>query len=222
MLKAAILDMDGVVTNSEPLHLLTFNAAFAPYGAKITKEYWAKNYTGRGSIFIVKDMVKKHRIRKSGRKIMEKRAALFQQGILAGKLRATAGFMRFWKFLKKHKLKAIVASGGHRQHLKAAIKGLGLGGKLGYVGMEDVKKQKPNPEVFLRAAKKLGVKPSECIVFEDSLAGFEAARRAKMKCIALSTTLPVEEIKKRKNVNAIISDFREKRLYAQMEMMLRE
>ncbi|MBS3069813.1 HAD family phosphatase [Candidatus Micrarchaeota archaeon] len=220
MLKAVILDMDGVVTNSEPLHLLTFNAAFAPYRVRILKEYWARNYTGRGSIFIVKDMLRRHGLKADANGIMKKRAALFQQGILEGKLRPTAGFMRFWKFLKKSGLKAIVASGGHRKHLKAAIAGLGLAGKLKYVGMEDVKVQKPHPEVFLKAAKKMGAKPSECVVFEDSLAGLEAARRAKIKCIALATTLPVGEIKKQKGVHAIISDFREKRLYAQMKMLL--
>jgi beta-phosphoglucomutase-like phosphatase (HAD superfamily) len=50
---------------------------------------------------------------------------------------------------------------------------------------EDVKKGKPDPEVFTTAAQRLSVKPSECIVFEDAVNGVKAAKNAQMKCIAL-------------------------------------
>lgn len=220
MLKAAILDMDGVISNSEPLHLLTFNAAFAPYKVKISKDYWARHYTGTGSVFIVKDLIKRYKLKANAASLVKARMGLFQKGVLAGKLKKTAGFDKFYSFLKAHKIRAMVASGGHKENLKAALQMLGLP-RMKFIGLEDVKHRKPHPEAFLRAAKLLHAKPSECIVFEDAFAGFEAARRAKMKCIALATTLPIEEIKKQNGVHAIISDFNEKKLYSQLNMLLK-
>jgi beta-phosphoglucomutase len=58
------------------------------------------------------------------------------------------------------------------------------------VGAEDVTKGKPDPEVFLTAAKRLGVPPERCLVFEDAIAGVIAAKRGGMKCIAVTTTNP--------------------------------
>jgi len=202
------------------LHLLTFNAAFAPYGVKISKEYWARNYTGTGSVFIVKDLIKRYKLKANANALVKARMDLFQEGVLAGKLKKTPGFDKLYSFLKAHKIRCMVASGGHKENLKAALKILGLG-KMKFIGLEDVKNRKPHPEAFLRAARLLKAKPQECIVFEDAFAGFEAAKRAKMKCIALSTTLPVSEIRKQKGVHIIISDFNEKKLYSQLKMLLK-
>lgn len=58
----------------------------------------------------------------------------------------------------------------------------------------DVQKSKPSPECYLLAAERLGVEPKECVVFEDSMAGVEAAKAAGMQLVALSTTLPREEL----------------------------
>lgn len=58
----------------------------------------------------------------------------------------------------------------------------------------DVQKSKPSPECYLFAAERLGVEPKECVVFEDSMAGVEAAKAAGMQLVALSTTLPREEL----------------------------
>lgn len=54
---------------------------------------------------------------------------------------------------------------------------------------------KPDPEIFLTAAEKLGLKPEECLVFEDALAGVAAARAAGMKIVALTTTHTLEQLK---------------------------
>jgi beta-phosphoglucomutase-like phosphatase (HAD superfamily) len=86
-----------------------------------------------------------------------------------------------------------VASGGHANHVKESLGSVGMA-RVPFVAIENVKHGKPSPEIFLLAAKRLGVKPSECIVFEDSLAGMEAASRAGMPCVALCTTLPRHEL----------------------------
>lgn len=61
--------------------------------------------------------------------------------------------------------------------------------------IDDVgRRSKPDPAIFVYSAQQLGVPPEECIVLEDSPYGIEAARRAGMKCIALTTTLPREQL----------------------------
>ena len=53
------------------------------------------------------------------------------------------------------------------------------------VGMEDTQRGKPDPQVFLVAAERLGIAPAHCVVFEDAVAGVQAARAAGMKCVAV-------------------------------------
>ena len=61
---------------------------------------------------------------------------------------------------------------------------------------EDVKRHKPYPELYLKIAKKLGVKPEDCIVVEDSIAGVEAAKRAGMFCVAVLASYPAAKLSK--------------------------
>jgi beta-phosphoglucomutase len=72
-----------------------------------------------------------------------------------------------------------------------------------------VRNGKPHPDIFLRAAELLEVDPSACIVFEDALPGVEAARKAGMKCIAVTTTNSADAFGRFDNIVRIIDDFRE-------------
>jgi beta-phosphoglucomutase len=66
---------------------------------------------------------------------------------------------------------------------------------------------KPHPDIFLEAARRLGVAPESCIVFEDAPLGVEAARRAGMAAVALTTTLPAQAFAEFSNVLAVHADF---------------
>jgi len=68
---------------------------------------------------------------------------------------------------------------------------------------------KPHPDIFLEAARRLGVPPEQCIVFEDAPLGIEAARRARMMAVALTTSLPREEFVACDNILGIVSDLTE-------------
>ncbi|HEX5170324.1 MAG TPA: HAD family phosphatase [Cyclobacteriaceae bacterium] len=79
------------------------------------------------------------------------------------------------------------------------------------IGPDDVAESKPHPEVFLKAAGQLGILPEHCIVFEDSPRGIEAAARAGMKAIAITSYHAADELKN-KNVLFAIEDYRDARL----------
>ncbi|WP_307719145.1 HAD family hydrolase [Massilia oculi] len=75
------------------------------------------------------------------------------------------------------------------------------------VGTVDVPRGKPHPDVFLKAADRCETMPAQCIVFEDAPLGVEAARRAGMRAVVLTTTLPAEAFAEFDNVIAIVNDF---------------
>ena len=77
------------------------------------------------------------------------------------------------------------------------------------VSANDVETSKPNPETFLKGAEALGVQPEDCLVLEDAPKGVEAALRANMKCIVLSTAHGAEEFANYSNVLKIVSDYRD-------------
>jgi beta-phosphoglucomutase-like phosphatase (HAD superfamily) len=79
-----------------------------------------------------------------------------------------------------------VASGSSRAAIEAVLSGTGLDGLLPtVVSAEEVGRGKPEPDVFLEAARRLGKHPSDCVVVEDASPGAEAARRAGMRCVAV-------------------------------------
>lgn len=80
------------------------------------------------------------------------------------------------------------------------------------VSADDVTESKPHPEVFLKAARQLGVPPEDCIVFEDVPKGAEAALNAGMKVIIVTTTHTPEEFEKYPNILFFISDYTDPRL----------
>jgi beta-phosphoglucomutase-like phosphatase (HAD superfamily) len=75
------------------------------------------------------------------------------------------------------------------------------------VGAEDVQSGKPSPEIFLRAAERVGAAPSSCVVFEDALSGVEAAARAGMKAVAMATSLTAREFQGHPAVIRIAADY---------------
>jgi beta-phosphoglucomutase len=75
------------------------------------------------------------------------------------------------------------------------------------VGAADVARGKPHPDVFLKAAEKLGMNPADCIVFEDAPMGVEAARRAGMKAVVITTTLPADAFREFDNVIRVVAHY---------------
>jgi HAD superfamily hydrolase (TIGR01509 family) len=207
--KAVIFDLDGVVVDSERAHRKTFNQVFGKFKVHVDKKDWARNYTGVGSHAVVRDVFEKNRIGMGVEEGVKLRAKLYQGHIEKHGLPVIPGFLQFCSMLQDNGIKVAIGSGTRRSHIRATLKSIGAG-RISYVGHEDVEHHKPAPETFLLAAKRLGVKPSECIVFEDSLAGMEAASRAGMPCVALCTTLPRRELSGKASL--VISDFRDAKL----------
>ena len=215
--KAVIFDLDGVIVDSEMVHPRTFEMALAKYGIRIDNAHWKRAYTGIGSYAIFDDIVKKYKLKEDARELVKKRNDIYMKEIRKNRLPMIAGFAEIHKLLLENGVKEAVASGGHINHVEESMRSAGLT-NVPFVAIEQVKKGKPAPEIFLKAAKRIRVKPSECVVFEDSLSGIEAAARAGMPCVALSTTMKARELSGRAAL--VIRDYRSKKLKRLLAILL--
>ena len=185
MIKAVIFDMDGVIVNSEPAHVEAEKQVLLKYGVKITAEE-LRDYTGTTAEFEFNDLIRKYKLNTTAETLFnEKEKILFK--LLEEKTEPTKGVIDLIKNLKRQGLKLGIATSGHRKLAHYYLNKLGLESFFDtVVCAEDITRSKPDPEIFLRAAQRLGMKPFECIVIEDARLGVEAARKAGMKSIGYS------------------------------------
>ncbi|PIN79708.1 hypothetical protein COV16_02785 [Candidatus Woesearchaeota archaeon CG10_big_fil_rev_8_21_14_0_10_34_8] len=207
MIKAFIFDMDGTIVNTESLHRQAFNILLRKYDIYITKKVWHSELVGTSSKFIANKYITKYNLPEDLNDFVSRRRYKYQRLLKKYGINYVKGFKQFISNAKKRGFKLIIASSGQRLNIQSSMKAVGLH-NINFVGIEDVNHRKPNPELFLKAAKRLKVKPKECIVFEDSSPGVEAAKRAGMKVVALLTTSSESKLRKLKP-NLIVKDYTE-------------
>jgi beta-phosphoglucomutase len=186
--KAVIFDMDGVIVNTMPFHARAWQSTFKKFGINVTKkeiylregEKWDKTFF---------DIVRRHGMKLTNdmkRKVLEHRENVFKGKI---KFRLFRGAPPLIKRLKKRGFKLALVTGTPRREVKKLLP------KDIYklfdviVPSDEVNNGKPHPEPFLKALKALKTTPRETIVIENAPKGILAAKRAKMKVIAIETSL---------------------------------
>lgn len=181
MIKAVLFDFDGVIVQSERLHMKTFFEILAPH-PKVSEERWYREFAGIGSRRIFQALTKEYGIDADIEELVEKRRALFIGYVKNGGMKETPGLRGFLNHLREKGIRTAVVSGGHRDYIELLLGILGLEAFFDFiVTADDTPARKPDPEPFLYAAKKVGVSPEECLVIEDSHSGCKAAKRAGMK-----------------------------------------
>ncbi|MFH1831216.1 MAG: HAD family phosphatase [bacterium] len=116
------------------------------------------------------------------------------------------GFEEFHKQISSYAIPSSIATNAHHDNLKGIVKVMSLDSFFGeniYSPIHVNNKFKPDPALFLHAAKMLNVNPAECVVFEDSVYGFQAANAAGMKCIAIKNKLNAPQLENYQLHNAI-------------------
>jgi beta-phosphoglucomutase family hydrolase len=182
MIKAVIFDMDGVIVESEPIHVEAETQIMLKHGVRITAEE-LRGYTGTTAEFEFNDLIRKYKLNTTAETLFnEKEDILFK--LLEEKTEPTKGVIDLIKKLKQQGFKLAVATSGHRKLAYYYLRKLGLETFFDtVVCAEDITRSKPDPEIFLKAAQRLGVEPFECIVIEDAKFGVEAAKKAGMKAV---------------------------------------
>ncbi|MFH1222614.1 MAG: HAD family phosphatase [Candidatus Micrarchaeota archaeon] len=194
--KAFLFDFDGVLVDSEPLHLETFREIVKPFGIVIPERRWYTEFVGVGSPHIMKTLLAEKGIvdEEKIRLLVDARRDLFQKRIVEGRLQEKGGIRKFLEAAGKNGITMAVVSGGHKSNIAVALQVLKMEKYFAIIlGREDYEKRKPDPECYLTGAKKLGVAAAECIVFEDSISGCLAAKAAGMFLVAIEAPADVEE-----------------------------
>lgn len=181
-LAGVILDLDGVIADSHPLHEQAWKTLLAEQGldpAGINLDFL---YAGRPRRAILRHYLgalPNEQMESLGRRKNELYACL------APTLQPKPGLLRLLDELDAAGIAFALATCAGRKRTEDTLRQFGIAQRFAAVVTgEDASSSKPTPEIFLLAAAKLGVKPREVLVIEDSVAGVEAARAAGMKCIA--------------------------------------
>ncbi len=192
-MKAILFDVDGVLVLSEPF--------IAEAGALMFKELYDEDvdpaefspFVGTGEASYLGGVAEARGIRidlaAAKKRIYELYIACIQ-----GSMEAVPGALALVRGLRAAGIKAATATSADRVKLDANLKAVGLGeGDFdALVCGNDVQRKKPAPDIYLEAARRLGVEPKDCLVIEDAPEGLRAGAAAGCRCIGLSTTFSAE------------------------------
>lgn len=199
--------MDGVIMDNMREHAEVFRLFAERYGVTIPDNDFVA-YAGKGNDEIIPMLLPETLIEEMGiQTLSDEKEALYRE-YYAPRMKPMKGLVRFLADLRCAGLRCAVGSSSPKENVAFALDKLGLEEMFAAaVNGDMVTHRKPDPEIFLTAAEKLGIAPSECLVVEDALMGIKAARAAGMKVVALTTTTSREQLAAEGHPDLIVDDF---------------
>jgi beta-phosphoglucomutase len=202
-LQAIVFDFDGVIANSEPLHLLAFQQALADAGITLTAEDYYRRYLGFDDVGMLEALAKDRGIDTTPdqvRTLVTRKGAKMQSMMHSGSV--------LFPGAKEFVLKAAaavpiaIASGALRHEIDEIIQSAGIASLFAaVVASGDTPQSKPSPDPYRLAFQKLcahtgrDLDPRRCVAIEDSRWGLESAAGAGLRCVAVTTSYPAGELK---------------------------
>jgi beta-phosphoglucomutase len=202
MLRAVIFDFNGIIVDDEPIHFKLFQRVLVEEGIVLTEEDYYARYLGfddRGAFIAGFREHSRPLSAKMLQELIERKADYYQEAI-RNHVTVFPGVKNLVADLAQT-LPLAVASGALRHEIDTILKTVGLLDHFrAIVAAEDVNQGKPEPEIYLKALAALNAhgdngKPigaADCVVIEDSKEGIRGARRAGMKCLAVTNSHPAE------------------------------
>jgi HAD superfamily hydrolase (TIGR01509 family) len=183
--RAVLWDLDGTLADSRDYHWRSWGAALEAEGVRVTEADFVASFGQRNNEILTRWLgprAEPQLIQSIG----DAKEASYREMIEADGLAPLPGAAEWVRALHEAGWRQAIASSAPRLNVEVMRRVLGFEGLIEtYVGAEDVRIGKPDPEVFLAAAQRLGVAPQRCVVVEDAAAGIEAARRAGMRSIGV-------------------------------------
>lgn len=188
-MQAVIFDVDGVLVDSYHAHLESWQATAREHEVPFTREDFARTF-GRTSRDIIRLLWPNgETLSDEAIRIIDDRKEALYREIVVQAFPAMDGAGELIRGLHQAGFRIAAGSSGPPENVQLAVERLGMAHAFGALvtGM-DVTRGKPDPQVFLLAAERLGTPPARCVVVEDAPAGVEAAHRAGMKCVGVIST----------------------------------
>lgn len=203
MIKGVIFDMDGVLVDNRDAHIEAFEQLFAKYGVPFDREKFMCCFGMTNDMIFARqapELLEKHSVAELSLEKEQLYRSNFEKSIAP-----TRGLVDFLKSLKAHGIRISVGSSGNTRNVNFVLSRCHIAEYFDAIANGDmIAHGKPDPEVYLLAAKLLELDPSECVVIEDAPVGIEAARRAGMAAVALATTFTRDQIP---DYDILVDDF---------------
>lgn len=199
MLRAIVFDFDGIIVDAEPVHLKAFQEVLGWNGIFLSEEEYYERYLALDDRTLFSNILSDRNINFDDSKVedlMQKKSECYEKLIREG-IKIFPGVIEFVNSVYKKYLLGI-GSGALKHEIEFILDYVGIKDRFRViVSAEDVQKCKPDPEVFVKALRKINKKlpqeskpihPSECLVIEDSSAGIRAAKVAGMRTLAITNS----------------------------------
>jgi HAD superfamily hydrolase (TIGR01509 family) len=187
----AIFDHDGVLVDSLDFHTQAWIELGQRENLPIDAEFVRQTF-GLTNFMIFERLFDRELPREEAVALGERKEQCYRD-LARGKIDLMAGVRELIDNLTAHEFGVSIGSSGPRPNLFLTVESCGLDGRFrSIVGLEDIRRGKPDPEVFLKAAAQAGVEPARCVVFEDAVFGIEAAKAAGMYAVGVGTTNPLQ------------------------------
>lgn len=205
-IKALLFDLDGTLIHSMPLHDRAWLRWHERRGLTVDGPRFFAATAGRANEEILGEMFPTLAADQL-QALADEKESLYRE-LAATALTLVAGAQHFVHSAEQAGFKLAVCTASTPENMALAFKKFGVDGWVQtVVSPADGLRGKPHPDIFLEAARRLGVAAEQCLVFEDAPLGIEAARRGGMRAVALTTTLPATAFAGYDNVVAQASDF---------------
>jgi HAD superfamily hydrolase (TIGR01509 family) len=190
---AVIFDMDGVIVDSNPTHTIALRKFCDMQGHHLTDDELKTRVYGRPNKDWIPDIFGNRLTPEQYRKLADEKEALFRE-LFAPIIKPLDGLIDFLQKLEDDNIPKAIASSAPPENVKFTLEKISIEKCFDIMFDEsDIEKGKPDPEIYLKAAAALRLPPENCVVFEDSLAGVAAGKRAGCKVIGVTTTHKKEE-----------------------------
>lgn len=188
MIKGVLFDMDGVLVDSESFISLAAILMFKEMGVTVTAEDF-KPFTGMGENRYIGGVAENHGVSVDIEKVKSRTYQIYEE-LVKGKLYPLPGSHEFVSKCRSKGFKLALATSADRIKMEVNLSEIGLpsGTFDSIITGLDVEKKKPAPDIYILAAKSIGLEPYECLVVEDAVSGIKSGKSAGCKCLAVTTS----------------------------------
>ncbi|MEL6557957.1 MAG: HAD family phosphatase [Bacteroidota bacterium] len=200
-----IFDMDGVIVDNHYYHFKAWQLFFEKYDKSLDEDDYKRNINGRTMKAIIHGIFDGQKLTDEQAKAYGNEKEAIYRDIYKEHLTPTKGLIDFLEIVKAAGIKTVIGTSAPKENVEFTITGLQLNHYFDDI-LDDraVTKGKPDPEVYIKCAQAINYPNSQCVVFEDALAGIEAGKNAGSAVVGLATTHIAEELV---NTDLIIDDF---------------